>query len=111
MRHAPPSSRLEQQAVDPRIAFAGKRTDLAKFRSQVALERTIHMHQCDILFAFGVVVLGLAATLLGGISAWFTLRRLRGNETPIRSAGPLTIAVAMMLALVGLGATAISIPY
>jgi len=65
---------------------------------------TIHMHQAAIFFGFGLVVLGLTATMIAGISAWFTLRRLRRDETPTLSQWPLSIAIAMMLALVGLGA-------
>lgn len=65
---------------------------------------TIHMHQGAILFGYGLVVLGLAATVLAGTSAWFTLRRLRRNEVPALTQWPLSITVAMLLVLVGFGA-------
>ena len=49
-----------------------------------------------------LVVLGLVTTVLAGISAWFTLRRLRRNEAPVLAQWPLSITVACFLTLIGL---------
>jgi putative membrane protein len=60
------------------------------------------MHEGAIRFGFALVILGVAATVLAGISHWRTLRRLRRNETPVLSPWPLSITVAMLLAVGGL---------
>jgi putative membrane protein len=73
-------------------------------REKYPTPEAIHMHQGAIFFGEGLVVLGLAATLSAAVSAWFTLRKLRHNETPAVSQWPLSIIIAMMLAIVGFGA-------
>ena len=65
---------------------------------------TIRMHQGTLCGGFGLAVLDLAVTVLAGISAWFTLRRLRRNETSTLSQWPLSISVAVLLAVAGFGA-------
>jgi len=72
-------------------------------REKYPSPETIQMHEGAIFFGMGLVILGLSATVLAGISAWFTLRRLRRDETPTLSQWPLSITVAMMLAIVGFG--------
>ena len=62
----------------------------------------IHMHEGAIRFGEALVVLGLIATVLAGISAWFTLRRLRRDEAPVLTQWPLSITVAMLLTVLGL---------
>ena len=73
-------------------------------REKSATPETIHMHQGAIFFGMGLVVVGLTAMVLSGISAWSAVRRLRRNEPPMLSQWPLSITVAMMLAVVGFGA-------
>jgi len=41
---------------------------------------------------------------LSAVSHWSTLRRLRRGETPALSVWPLSITIAILLAVVGLGA-------
>ena len=60
------------------------------------------MHQNAIRFGFSLIFLGIAATVLAGISHWFTLRKLRRNETPVLTQWPLSITVCMLLAVIGL---------
>ena len=62
----------------------------------------IHMHEGAIRFGEALVVLGLIATVLAGISAWFTVRRLRRDEVPVLTQWPLSITVAMLLTVLGL---------
>jgi uncharacterized membrane protein YidH (DUF202 family) len=52
-------------------------------------------------FGLAFVVLGLVATALSGIAHWFALRRLRRNEAPVSSRWPLSITVALLLAIIG----------
>jgi uncharacterized membrane protein YidH (DUF202 family) len=73
-------------------------------REKSPTQEAVRMHEGAIFFGYGLVVLGLAATVLAGISAWFTLRRLQRNETPTLSQWRLSITVAMLLAVVGFGA-------
>jgi hypothetical protein len=57
------------------------------------------MHQGAVSFGLGLIVLGLVATVLSGVSHWFTLRRLRRGERLSLTQWPLSIAVAMLLAV------------
>jgi len=120
---------MNQQSADPRAGLAQDRTGMAKFRTGLALDRTtltmgtfgfgtigffrtlrkksptpeaIQMHEGAITFGIGLVVLGCAATVAAGISHWLTLRRLHRNQTPVLSHWPLSITVAMFLAVIGL---------
>ena len=61
----------------------------------------IHMHQAAIRFGEALVVLGLVATVLATVSAWFSLRRLRRHEVPVLTQWPLSITVALFLTLIG----------
>ena len=61
----------------------------------------VQMHQGAIRFGVGLIVLGIVATVFAGISHWFTLRRLRRNEALVLSRWPLSITVAMLLAILG----------
>ena len=63
---------------------------------------SIQLHEGAIRFGFALVFLGIAATVLAGISHWRTLRRLSRNETPVLTQWPLSITLAMLLAIAGL---------
>ena len=127
---------MNQQASDPGVDLARERTGMAKFRIQIALDRTTlawirttvamatfgfgtvgffrsfreknptpgatQMQQGAIRFGFALIVLGIVATVLAGISHWFTLRRLRRNEELVLTQWPLSITVAMLMAIIGL---------
>jgi putative membrane protein len=59
------------------------------------------LHEGAIRFGFALLFLGIAATALAGLCHWRTLRRLIRNETPVLSAWPLSITIAMLLAIGG----------
>jgi len=65
-------------------------------------EKTLRLHQGAILFGTALIILGLVATLLAGLSHWFTLRRLRRGESPALRKWPLSITVAMLFVAIGL---------
>jgi putative membrane protein len=75
------------------------------FRSLRAASPTpesIQLHASAIRFGMALIVLSVAAMLLSGITHWRALRRLRRDELPILSRWPLSITVAVLLAIVGL---------
>lgn len=69
-------------------------------RSPTAL--AVQLHENAIGFGVALIVLSILATVLAAISHWSTLRRLRRNETPVLSRWPISITVAMLLAVIGL---------
>ena len=120
---------MNQQVADPRVGLAKNRTGMAGFRTGLALDRTtltmgtfgfgtigffrtlreknptpnaVREHEGAIAFGIGLVFLGCASTVAAGISHWLTLRRLRRGQTPVVSQWPLSITVAMFLAVIGL---------
>lgn len=65
--------------------------------------RNVHLHQSAIKFGVALVLLSLVAMVLSGIAHWFHLRSLRAGEELALTRWPLSIAVAMLLSLLGLG--------
>jgi putative membrane protein len=63
---------------------------------------TIRMHHGAIRMGTALLLLGIASTVLAGISHWFTLRRLRRGEPLVLSHWPLSITVAMLSTVIGL---------
>jgi putative membrane protein len=63
---------------------------------------SIRLHNGAIAMGLALIILGIVATVLAGGSHWFTLRRIRRGETPVVNQWPLSITVAMMLAIIGL---------
>jgi uncharacterized membrane protein YidH (DUF202 family) len=63
---------------------------------------TVHIHENAIRFGVALIVLSIVATVLVAISHWSTLRRLRRNEAPALSLWPLSITLALLLAVIGL---------
>jgi putative membrane protein len=61
----------------------------------------IQVHQGAIRFGVALVALGLGATILAGLSHWRALRRLRRDEAPVLSGWPLSLTVALLLAILG----------
>jgi uncharacterized membrane protein len=49
----------------------------------------------------GLIVLGIAAIVLSGIGHWVALRRLRRDEIPVLARWPLSVILALLLAVVG----------
>jgi putative membrane protein len=65
--------------------------------------RSIQLHQRAIKFGVGLVSLSIVATILSGISHWFNLRKLRADRALAITQWPLSITVALLLSLLGLG--------
>ncbi len=63
---------------------------------------TIRLHEGAIFFGTSLIILGIAATILAGLLHLFTLRRLREGKLPALSLWPLSVAVAMLIAVAGL---------
>jgi putative membrane protein len=63
---------------------------------------SVQLHASALRFGLALIVLGIAATLLSGVTHWRTLRRLRRDELPVLSRWPLSITVAVLLAIAGL---------
>jgi uncharacterized membrane protein YidH (DUF202 family) len=62
----------------------------------------VQLHASAIRFGVALIVLGIAATVLAGRSHWVALRRLRRDELPVLSRWPLSITIALLLAVLGL---------
>jgi inner membrane protein YidH len=105
-----------------RTALALDRTTLAWVRTALtfatfgfgmigffrALEAATHsaeaarFHQAAVSMGEGLVVIGLVATLLAAGSHWMALRRLRRGDQLSVARVPLSVAVAVLIALLGL---------
>ncbi|MDX1947480.1 MAG: DUF202 domain-containing protein [Pirellulaceae bacterium] len=69
-------------------------------REKTPSPETLHLHEGAIGFGSALIVLGLIATVIAGLSHWFTLRRLRRGEPMPITQWPLSIVVAMLFAVV-----------
>jgi len=65
--------------------------------------RSIELHQGAIKFGVTLVSLSIVATILSGVAHWFNLRKLQADRDLGITQWPLSIAVAMLLSLLGLG--------
>jgi uncharacterized membrane protein YidH (DUF202 family) len=120
-----PSANLAKNKTDMatyRTALALDRTTLAWIRTtlgmasfgfgMVAFFRTlverspgaesVRLHQGAIRMGTCLILLGIGATVLAGLSHWFTLRTLRRGEIPVLTAWPLSLTVALLSAIIGL---------
>lgn len=70
-------------------------------RAASSTPETVRLHQNAIDFGIALIVLGLVATVLSSVAHWFALRRLHNDEAPVVSRWPLSIAVALFLAIIG----------
>lgn len=75
-------------------------------RHESPSEETRHLHQGAVTIGTALIVLGMLATVIAGLSHWMTLRRLQRGETPILRQWPLSVTVAMLLAIICLGGLA-----
>jgi len=71
-------------------------------REKTPTPEAVHLHEGAIRFGVSLIVLGILATVLAGISHWFVLRRLRREAPVVLTQWPLSIALALLLAVVGL---------
>jgi uncharacterized membrane protein YidH (DUF202 family) len=59
------------------------------------------LHHGAILFGESLILAGVVASLLVGISHWKTLRRMERGEMPRAARWPLSITVAVFVAVLG----------
>jgi putative membrane protein len=115
--------------ADERTGFATYRTSLALDRTTLAWVRTtltmssfglgmigffrslrmekmtpesVRKHEFAIHFGVALVVIGVVATVLVAVSHVSALGRLRAGETPVAARWPLSISLALLLALLAL---------
>jgi hypothetical protein len=65
-------------------------------------EESLRLHRGAIRLGTALILLGIVATVLAGLSHWSTLRRLRRGETPVLRRWPLSFTVALLSAIIGL---------
>jgi uncharacterized membrane protein YidH (DUF202 family) len=71
-------------------------------RQQAQTPEAIRMHHTAIHFGVALVVIGVVATVFVAISHLRNLRKLQRGETPTPALWPLSITVAVLLALLAL---------
>jgi putative membrane protein len=64
---------------------------------------SVRLHAGAVHFGIALIILGIAATILSAVSHWLALRKLRQGITPVVTQWPLSITVALLLAVIGLG--------
>ena len=60
---------------------------------------TVRLHEGAVHFGVALIVVGVIATVLAAMSHWLGLRRLRRGETPVLTQWPMSITLAMFLAI------------
>jgi len=115
-------ARLRTQIAKVRTQLAFDRTTLAWIRTAITMAtfgfgmigffrtleekyptaRSVQLHQGAIKFGIALVVIGIAATILSGVSHWFSLRKLRRGDDIALTQWPLSITLAMLLSILGL---------
>jgi len=65
-------------------------------------EQAVHLHQAAIHMGVALIVIGLVSTILAAFSHWMILRRLRRGEELSVTQWPLTIAIAVLVSVLGL---------
>ena len=71
-------------------------------RQQSPTAETIHLQDAAIQFGLGLIYLGILGTVLAGASHWFNLRRLRRGQELVLAAWPLSLTMAVLVAVLGL---------
>jgi putative membrane protein len=124
--HSNPGPQLSDNARDSlplvQISLALDRTTLAWIRTALTFatfgfgmvtffrglvqaapsEHTMRLHHAAISMGVSFIVMGIVATLLAAVTHWMTLRRMRRGDPLPLAQWPLTIVIAILLALVGL---------
>jgi len=73
-------------------------------RERSPTPQAVQWHENAIMFGTALVTLAAAATILAAVSHWFALKRLRRHEPMAPTQWPLSITVAMLLAVLTLAA-------
>ncbi len=63
---------------------------------------SLRLHHGAIRMGTALVLLGIGAMVLAGVSHWSALRRLRRGQSPVLGPWPLSLTVAILSAVVGL---------
>jgi uncharacterized membrane protein YidH (DUF202 family) len=71
-------------------------------RDKYASPEAVRLHENAIRFGVALIIVGTVALTLAGISHWLTLRRLRQNKRLVLTPWCLSIAVAVLLSILGL---------
>jgi putative membrane protein len=127
---APNSVEIKDQLAQERTGMAAYRTVLALDRTTLAWIRTtlgmasfgfgmvaffrtleerspspenLRLHQGAIRMGTALMLLGIGAMVLAGMSHWNSLRTLRRGETPHVSEWPISLTGAILTAIIGLG--------
>jgi hypothetical protein len=69
---------------------------------QAPSAESLRLHRGAIRMGTALILLGIVATVLAGLSHWSTLRRLRRGEPPVLRSWPLSLTVGMLSAVLGL---------
>ena len=64
--------------------------------------RSVRLHYGAVKFGLALIILGIVATVSSGVSHWYALRRLRRGDDPVLTQWPLSITLAMLVAVLGL---------
>jgi putative membrane protein len=71
-------------------------------RQEAPSAESVRLHLAAIRFGTALLILSIVATILAGVSHWFSLRRLRHGDPPVLRQWPLSITVAVSFAVLGL---------
>jgi uncharacterized membrane protein YidH (DUF202 family) len=71
-------------------------------RMEAKTPAAIRLHQAAVQFGYGLLIIGILATILCAIAHWRTLRGLGRGEMPGVAQWPLSITLAALLSLAGL---------
>lgn len=64
--------------------------------------RAMRLHDGAIRMGVSLILLGIVATLLAGLSHWRSLQRLKSGQPPVVNAWPLSLTVAVLVCIIGL---------
>jgi len=71
-------------------------------RDKAQTPEAARLHHAAVRFGETLVVLGVLATVLAALSHWRSLRRMDHGEVPDASRWPLSIVIALFLAVLGM---------
>jgi putative membrane protein len=72
-------------------------------RQQQDTPETIRMHEGAMHFGVALVVIGVVATVLIGVSHLSMVRKLRAGKMPLPTMWPLSVTISFLLALLAVG--------
>ena len=72
-------------------------------RQELATPESVRLHEDAIQFGALLVGMGVIASVLAAMSHLSMLRKLRAGDTPLPAAWPLSVTIALLLALLAVG--------